>query len=224
MACFDFGKIAHRHDRWYQTRRGAWYDRMEKEAVAALLPGARDGPKLLDVGCGTGHWSQYLAAKGYNVTGVDVSEQMIQIARGKDIANSRFFIADGENLPFADNHFDVVTAITSLEFMAHPKQVLSEMVRCVKKPNGTLIIGTLNALSPYIKEKIRRRTSFYASGVFFSPKQVEDLLSRFGEVKTQVVGLVPKIDWLLPLSPITEFLSKLIRSQRGAFIVAKVNL
>jgi len=218
---FDFGRIAGRYDGWYQSRRGALYDRVEIRAMDRLLPDAGKDKILLDVGCGTGHWSAYFARKGFDVTGVDISEQMIEVARGK---GSRFQVADAQNLPFADHQFDVVAAITALEFTAHPKRMLSEMARCVKKPKGTLIVGTLNALSLCNQAKKARRGSVYASADFLRPHGLEKLMSQFGKVDIRIVGFVPKAEWLLPLSPLLERLGRFLGSQHGAFIAARVQL
>jgi len=221
---FDFGRIAEHYDKWYRSRHGSLYDKAERRALDGLPPNASEGNRLLDIGCGTGHWSAYLAGKGFDVTGIDPSEQMIRIARGKNIAGSRFLVADGENIPFADNQFDVATAITSLEFTVHPKRVVSEMARCVKEPKGTLIVGMLNTLSPSNQEKKARPGSVYASADFLPPHGVEKLMSQFGQVDMRTAGFVPKTDWLLPLSPLLEYLCRFLGSKRGAFIAAKVQL
>ncbi len=221
---FDFGRIADDYDRWYQSRHGSLYDRTERKVLERLLPEASEGNRLLDVGCGTGHWSACFAGKGFDVTGIDLSTQMIRIAQGKNIAGNRFLVADGENLPFADNQFDVATVVTALEFMVHPKRVLSEMARCLKKPKGTLIVGMLNALSPSNQAKKARPGSVYASADFLSPPGVQKLMSQFGKVDIRIVGFVPKTEWLLPLSPVVEYLCRLLGSKQGAFIAGRVEL
>lgn len=201
---FDFGRNAERYDSWYQSRRGASYDRVQKRAMDTLLSDAGKGKRLLDIGCGTGHWSAYFARKGFDVTGVDISEQMIEVARGKNISSSRFHVADAQNLPFADNQFDVAAAITVIEFAAHPTRLLAEMARCVKKRTGTLVIGALNALAPYNQIRRAQRGSVYASAHLLSPQETQDLLSQFGEVDMRIVGFVSGKDWLLPMSPLLE--------------------
>lgn len=221
---FDFDKITWHYDAWYQAPRGAMYDGMEKKAIASLLPRDCNGRALLDVGCRTGHWSAYFAGRRFNVTGVDISEAMLCVARTKQIADSRFEVANAENLLFADNQFDVVAAITALEFTAHPKRMLLEIARCVKKPKGTLIVGMLNTLSPSNQAKKARPESVYASADFLPPHGVEELISQFGKVDIRIVGFVPKAEWLLPLSPVVEYLCRFLGSKRGAFIAAKVEL
>lgn len=221
---FDFGRIAHRYDAWYQTPRGVMYDRLEKRAIDRLLPPAPSGGRLLEIGCGTGHWSEYFCAKGFDVTGVDISEEMITIARQRKAAGGVFDVADAARLSFANDSFDVVAAITVLEFVADAATVVSEMARCVKKPGGTLIVGALNRLSAYNQSRQHRAASMYASANLFSPAHLKDLLAQFGEPAVLVAGFVPRWDSLLALSPLLEWMGRLTGNERGAFLAAKVIL
>ena len=111
---FDFGMIADSYDRWYQTPLGRAYDLLEKRAVARMLPRAAPDARLLDLGCGTGHWSAFFATLGFKVTGMDIAPEMIAAARAKHIAGASFDVADAHKLPFDDGEFDVATAITTL--------------------------------------------------------------------------------------------------------------
>ena len=72
---YDFDRIAEGYDKWYETRRGALYDRLEKKAINGFLPPSSGGKKLLEIGCGTGHWSAFFSNKGYHLTGVDISDE-----------------------------------------------------------------------------------------------------------------------------------------------------
>ena len=221
---FDFGRIAHRYDAWYRTPRGAMYDRLEKRAIAKLLPPAPDGGTLLEIGCGTGHWSEYFSDRGFEITGVDISERMIAVARHKNVAGGTFEVADAERLPFPDGIFDVSVAVTTLEFVADPTRAVAEMARCAKKTGGTLIVGALNPLSTYNQRRKRRVARMYASANLFSPGDMRNLLSPFGEPTVLVAGLVPRWDFLLWLSPLLESVGGLIGSEHGAFLAAKVTL
>jgi ubiquinone/menaquinone biosynthesis C-methylase UbiE len=221
---FDFGRVAHRYDAWYQTPRGATYDRLEKEAIDKLLPSASNGGTLLEIGCGTGHWSRYFSNKGFAVTGVDVSERMIAVARQRNIAGGTFEVANAERLPFADGTFDVSAAVTTLEFVADPAVAVAEMARCAKKPGGTLIVGALNRLSAYNQSRQREAASVYASANLFSPVDLRNLLAPFGEPTILVAGFVPRRDSLVWLSPLLEWTGRLTGNERGAFLAAKVQL
>jgi ubiquinone/menaquinone biosynthesis C-methylase UbiE len=144
LKVFNFDNVADLYDRWYDTPRGAIYDRSEKKAVDKLLRDHTEGRRLLDVGCGTGHWSKFFSTRGYDVVGIDPSERMIKIAKSKDIARSSFHVMDGHSMSFADNSFDIAVAITTLEFATNPNAMIAEMARCVRKPGGKLLLGVLN--------------------------------------------------------------------------------
>ena len=221
---FDFGKIASRYDAWYQTPRGDMYDRLEKKAIDSLLPSAPDGGKLLEIGCGTGHFSEHFAHKGFAVTGVDIAEPMVAVARQKNIPNGRFQVADAERLPFADETFDVAAAITVLEFVSDPARVVSEMVRCTRKPGGMLILGVLNRWSAYNQRRKHRTASLHASANLFSPDELRDLLQPFGAATVRVAGFVPRRYTFIWLSPLLEWIGRLTDDQHGAFLAARVRL
>lgn len=105
------------------------------------------GMKVLDVGCGTGNQSIKLAKMGVYVTGIDVSEKMLQVAR-QNARNEgslpiEFLLMDAENLEFEDNTFDGAISVTAFEFLPDPVKVLQEMLRVVKK-GGSVAVGTIN--------------------------------------------------------------------------------
>jgi ubiquinone/menaquinone biosynthesis C-methylase UbiE len=221
---FDFGRVASRYDAWYWTPRGAMYDRLEKRAIDSLLPSSSDGGRLLEIGCGTGHFSEHFAGRGFDVTGVDISEPMIAMAQQKNVKNSRFEVADAEHLPFADETFDVAAAITVLEFVSDPARVVSEMVRCTRKPGGMLIFGVLNRLSAYNQRRKHRTASLHASANLFSPDELRDLLQPFGAATVRVAGFVPRKYTFIWLSPLLEWIGRLTGDQHGAFLAARVRL
>jgi len=221
---FDFDATADTYDQWYETAEGAMYDRLEKKAVSRYLRQDAQGRKLLEVGCGTGHWSRFFSECGFAVTGVDVSERMIKIAQSKNIASASFQIADGLHLPFADNSFDVAAAITTLEFAGNAELVLREMVRCSRKPSGQLLIGVLNALARLNRNRQQNPDSLYAEARLFSPDQLKKLLSKYGKTKVCTAGFIPGQKRLLPLSPFIDTVGRFLHLPYGVFITAKVIL
>jgi ubiquinone/menaquinone biosynthesis C-methylase UbiE len=216
-----FDETARNYDQWYESARGAMYDRLEKDAFDRLLAQQNHGEKLLEIGCGTGHWSACLSEKGFSVTGIDLSEKMIEIARNKHIPHCRFQVADGANLPFDDNTFDVVAAITALEFTRDAQKIIGEMARCLK-PHGRLLFGMLNSLSVYNRKKQIKGQSIIAGARLFAPQELKNLLQDFGSVRMQVAGFVPKSASLIWTAPACEFFCRLIGSNKGAFITVEV--
>jgi ubiquinone/menaquinone biosynthesis C-methylase UbiE len=224
LKVFNFDNVADRYDRWYDTPRGAIYDRFEKKAIDKLLRNHTEGKRLLEVGCGTGHWSKFFSTKGYEITGIDISERMVTIARNKNIAHSSFHVMDGHSMSFADNSFNITVAITTLEFAADPEVMIAEMVRCVQKPGGKLLFGVLNTLSEYNRKRKNETGSPYASAALFSPEKLKRLLEPLGQLQMIIAGFVPRHTWLLSLAPVFELAGRLANNQHGAFIAARAQL
>jgi ubiquinone/menaquinone biosynthesis C-methylase UbiE len=218
---FDFGSIARNYESWYHTPRGRRYDRCEQAALRRFLPPAKAGQCLLDVGCGSGHWSRFFASNGYEVTGIDISEEMIQAANSEPIKHCRFQAADANHLPFTDHCFDVITAITVLEFVPDSSSVLVEMHRCVR-PGGRLLLGILNRLAPVNRLRIKQGREPYVSARLYTPREVYALLEPYGNIRMQVAVFVPRHEPWVRFTPIWEKISLLLRRQTGAVIVAEV--
>jgi ubiquinone/menaquinone biosynthesis C-methylase UbiE len=221
---FDFDAIADGYDLWYESAEGAMYDYLEKKVISKYLPRNVQRMKLLEIGCGTGHWSQFFSEYGFEVTGVDVSERMIKIAQNKDIPNASFQIADGHSLPLGDGSFDVAAAITTLEFADNAESVVEEMVRCTRKPAGQLLIGVLNALARFNRKREQDPESLYAKARLFSPRQLKRLLEPYGQANIITAAFVPSQKWFLFLSPFIDTVSRLLHLPYGVFVAAEVRL
>ncbi|MEQ1883941.1 MAG: methyltransferase domain-containing protein [Bryobacteraceae bacterium] len=102
--------------------------------------GVGPGVSMLDVGCGAGLFCQLAVNLGASVSGFDAAEPMISVARAR-VPGGDFRIGDMEELPFADNSFDLVTGVNSFQYAANPVRALAEASRVVK-PRGTVVIAT----------------------------------------------------------------------------------
>ena len=98
--------------------------------------------RILDLGCGTGELARALAGQGFQVTGIDISEASLAVAREQNPGVS-FQNADMTALPFPNSHFDAVIAMTSLEFCRDKITALREIKR-VLKPGGYLYAEVRN--------------------------------------------------------------------------------
>jgi SAM-dependent methyltransferase len=126
-----------------------FYNRaIQFEQRLALRPwlDVEPGTRVLDVGCGVGRWSRLLAAKGAQVTGVDLSPTMIAQAQQRAAAEGvaarcQFRVQDLSNLE-VDGQFDVVLGVTVLQHILDP-QLLREAVRGMTArlaPGGRMIL------------------------------------------------------------------------------------
>jgi 2-polyprenyl-6-hydroxyphenyl methylase/3-demethylubiquinone-9 3-methyltransferase len=104
--------------------------------------------RVLDIGCGAGLLTNYLAAQTKNtkweIHGVDMSAPSLEIAKKYDATHSvDYKIADAYNLPFPDATFDAVSAMDFLEHVENPDRVIQEASR-VLKPGGLFLFHTFN--------------------------------------------------------------------------------
>mmetsp|Transcript_15281 Transcript_15281/g.24829 ORF Transcript_15281/g.24829 Transcript_15281/m.24829 type:complete len:297 (+) Transcript_15281:1001-1891(+) len=106
------------------------------------------GAKVLDVGCGFGGTSRYLADKlgpKADVTGITLSPN--QVKRGTELAaerglpNAKFMVMNALEMDFPDNSFDIVWACESGEHMPDKEAYINEMMR-VLKPGGKFVMAT----------------------------------------------------------------------------------
>lgn len=135
-----FGTIARRYDLINDLQslglHRAWKRRLVR--LARLRPGDR----ALDLCCGTGDVVFALAQTGAEVTGLDFSLAMLEVARARaEHAAGRVTFVQGDalRLPFADNAFDAVTISYGLRNLADFAAGLAEMQR-VAKPGGRLLV------------------------------------------------------------------------------------
>ena len=140
---------------------------------------------LLDLGCGTGALLESIF--NLNITrqlsGIDLSSNMIEEAKKKIGDNAKLYLGDAENLPFENSLFDTVICNDSFHHYPSPDKVVKEVSRVLKK-GGLFIIGDC-----WQPAGARQIMNFYMkhskSGdvKIYSKKEMENLLSKdFGTV------------------------------------------
>lgn len=143
------------YEAWYHSARGKWIAGVEWNLLVNLIQ-PKAGMTLLDVGCGTGHFSRRFANTGLGVTALDPNQTVLSYAlqQGEGI---NYLRANALSLPFASESFDYVSAITSLCFVEPAEQALQEMWRVTR--HG-LLLGLLNKQSLLYWQK--RHSQSYA--------------------------------------------------------------
>lgn len=127
---------------WYGTPRGAWIAEREYRLLVGLLE-PQPGETLLDLGCGTGHFSSAFAALGLVVTGLDSDLASLRFLAARDPRISTV-AGMAEALPFTDEAFDRAMAVTSLCFVVRPEQALRELWRVSRR---SVVLGLLHRRS-----------------------------------------------------------------------------
>lgn len=145
---YDFDEIARDYDRMNHLMT-AGLDRCWRKRAVQGLHG-----KVLDVACGTGDMVLELLrtrhAASLQVTGVDLSEEMLAIAKRK-APQAEYRLADAEHLPFGDASFDAVTCAFGVRNFVHLEQGLKEMVRVLKPGGRMAILELATPDNPFIR-------------------------------------------------------------------------
>jgi demethylmenaquinone methyltransferase/2-methoxy-6-polyprenyl-1,4-benzoquinol methylase len=138
-----FAAIARRYDLLNDVQSFGLHRRWKRRVIelAAVQPGNR----ALDLCCGTGDLALALARHGAEVTGIDFSPAMLEIAEARrqrnfkpPISNLKFLAGDALQLPFPDASFDIVTVGYGLRNLTSWEKGLAEMHR-VAKPGARLV-------------------------------------------------------------------------------------
>ncbi|MBI4629783.1 MAG: class I SAM-dependent methyltransferase [Candidatus Rokubacteria bacterium] len=121
-------------DRAYERQRLAQLERALGRPVR--------GQRLLNLGCGTGGFSEAAAQAGAEVWSVDASHDAVAITAAR-ADRARALVAAAEALPFVDGSFDVVYCFSTLEHVADAGDAVREMVRVLRR-DGTIYLHTPN--------------------------------------------------------------------------------
>jgi ubiquinone/menaquinone biosynthesis C-methylase UbiE len=208
------------YDRWFTTPIGRLVYAYEAQLLLELLD-PQPGERILDAGCGSGIFTGEVLARRATVVGLDLSLPMLGAARRRH-ARARFFglCADLSALPCADASFDRVWSMTAIEFIADAAPALAELER-VTRPGGTIVVTTLNSLSPWAEERTRKGRAGHElfSRVFFrSPDEMRALIKPDCVVRTAVhFGKEDPVDQV----PVLERAGQEAGSDRGALLAVK---
>lgn len=163
-----------------------------RNAFVALLP---PDAKILDIGSGAGRDTRYFFEKGFTVTGIDFSKEMIRKAKERS-PDIEFQEMDFENIDFPDAFFDVVWANASLHHV--PKRSLPPILKNIHrvlKPNGCFFLrvkhGDFDGMREAQKygKTVRRHFSYYLT------EEMEKLLRAAG-FSVEKVQTTTKDEWL----------------------------
>jgi len=170
--------------RWRESYLGALTEHIEEEAIFRLA-GAMSGKRLLDLGCGDGTYSIAAFQRGARVTGVDISDAMLDSARRRAAAcgaSVEWCRASAESLPYDSGTFDIVLAVTILCFIKAPLQVVQEVSR-VLRPGGWFVLGELGRYSSWaVSRKVRGwfGSSRWRDAHFWTVGELQHLLQQAG--------------------------------------------
>ena len=136
-----------------------WNAYYERPAVISLLPSLMNA-KVLDVGCGSGWYSEYLLSRGATVTAFDLNSKFVTLTRTRLGEHARVLQADlADPLDFAgDGEFEVVVCALVLHYLKDWQPVFREFHRVLKR-QGVLVFSTHH---PFMDWKLHNREDYFA--------------------------------------------------------------
>lgn len=127
---------------WARAGKGDSMERGHRPVGEQAIARMNVSPEanVLDIGCGSGWAARLLAQAANHVIGIDVSDEMIRVAREQSnhLTNVEYQVASAEKLPFPDNTFTHAFSMESLYYYADIRQALHEIAR-VLQPGGSFV-------------------------------------------------------------------------------------
>jgi SAM-dependent methyltransferase len=178
-------RVAAHYEGWYETPEGRRVDELEKAVLEWLLQGFPRPASVLEVGCGTGHFSRWLDDQGLAMVGLDLSPAMLAEARALD--GLRLVQGDARRLPFADGVFDLVAFITTLEFLEQPREALAEALRVARCGMALGVLNRCSLLGLQRRLEGLFRPTVYDAAHFYGVGELKRLLRSVARGKARIV-------------------------------------
>ncbi len=183
---------------WFNDHKGDdwWVD-----GTNTFISFLKDKKKILDVGCGAGVKSKYLTGKGLNVTGIDFSEKLIEIAK-REVPGAQFHVMDMKDVSNLGIKFDGIFAQASLLHI--PKKEISDVLKglllCLIS-GGYLYVAVKGTRPDGKDEEVLKENDYgYQYERFFSYFTLDELKKHFFDLGLSIVyensELVGKTTWL----------------------------
>lgn len=172
---------------WQSFWRNAEAPLVQKVVGEFVAAGAMS-KSFLDVGCGTGYYSELLAPHFSTVSGLDLSSRMLDASRAR-LPSGRFLHGGATSLPFFDRSFDVVLCARVLSHVTDVEAAMKDMLR-VMLPGGLLVVTNVDAGHAYGDTRLPSKVGdVFARTV---KHQREDVFAL-----TRRLGLVVEDRWLV---------------------------
>ncbi len=167
----------------FEDKMGIHLDLMHKKILSDLIDPSCE--RLLEAGVGTGRFSTWLAKKGFNMVGIDLSREMLKKAKDKKVrlnVNLDLVMADVHFLPFKKGAFSCGICINVMDHFRNTNGFLKQ-IRYVVKIEGSFIFNFSNAYSLYLPialmvnsrgQALFRRDKIYSA--WFTFRSIRNLL------------------------------------------------
>jgi SAM-dependent methyltransferase len=189
-----FEQAAEGYDAWYDTPRGRRAERAERNLLGWLLGHVPDARSLLDVGCGTGRFTAWLAERPLLVCGLDRSPAMLSVMRRCHPAIPAI-LGDAHRLPLRTGAVDLTLLLTTLEFLEDPPLALAEAIRVSRR--GMLLV----VLNRWSRGGLSRRIGPQARGSLLGRAADVTILALRAMARGAAGGRLQALRWTSTLFP-----------------------
>jgi ubiquinone/menaquinone biosynthesis C-methylase UbiE len=169
---------------------------------AKLSTRLKERDYILDLGCGSGRDVHYFTSRGYLVTGIDYSFNLLQLAQSR--ARGKLVLGEMTSLPLPCDCFDAVWAVGSLLHLTHKKLTLSlrEISRVLKK-EGLLVTSVKRGHGETV-DKLGRYTVFFQPKEWLEHLQTHGFLTDESETvigtRRDADGTEKTVEWIVSVS------------------------
>ncbi|MDD4648893.1 MAG: methyltransferase domain-containing protein [Desulfoplanes sp.] len=219
---------AEQYEHWFTTPKGRFVlDRESRLLQRMISTWPRRKQKLVDIGCGAGHFAHMFWEWGFDVSGIDASPAMLKRARVLMDKHMQLQVGVAERLPYDDNEFDFAALITVLEFCDDPVAAIAEAARVARKG---LVIGFLNRYSLYYLLHVRSQRklleSVWAKSFWFSWWEMQRcIISALGRQSLCARSVLPGPMCSWRATPLFKQLGGvLLPPYLGAFVTVRIDL
>ncbi|MFZ7136937.1 MAG: class I SAM-dependent methyltransferase [archaeon] len=172
---------------------------------------------VLEAGVGTGRFATWLAKKGVEVVGIDLSKEMLKKSKAKKAllnVDVPLVMADVHNLPFKQGIFDACICINVMDHFPDVTAFLQQVNYVINHDDGYFVFNFSNVYSPYLPVALAinsNKHAMFKSGKiqshWFTLREVDDMLAKSGFVITNVKGC-----FIASPVPLGNILIKLIQA------------
>lgn len=183
-------------------KRYLWRDLLERERLTVKLSRPISGKKILDIGCGDGHYGRhFLAEKCHSYMGLDFSEEMIRQASQQfsDSDQVRFVCGNFMKLNFEDR-FDIIVAMGVLDYVKEPGAFLEKILDLTRDrvlvsfPQRTKVRGAIR----YLKYGLRGCAIY-----LYTMNEITSLLNQISAVRSYRIHSISGVgmDYVVEVFP-----------------------
>ena len=134
----SWGHVANWYHEHISENDDTYHEKIIKPGILRVL-GETKGKNILDVACGQGFFSRALHATGARVTGIDIAQKLIELAKKQGPGDISYLVASADRIALPDSSFDAAICVLALQNIKNLSGTLAQ-VASLLKPAGTFVI------------------------------------------------------------------------------------